>query len=415
MMTSSEPSRVGHTVRKKSWTDLAVFGGKPAFPEKLHVGRPNIGNRQRLLERIDAALSRRWLSNNGPLVQELEQRISQFIGVKHCVATCNGTIGLEIAIRTLGLSGEVIVPSFTFVATAHALQWLNLTPIFCDVDLHTHNIDPHQVERWITPRTTGIVGVHLWGRPCEVEKLAEIAARHRVALLFDAAHAFGCSHQGRMVGNFGNLEVFSFHATKFFNTFEGGAIVTADDALAAKARAMRDFGFASHDEVIEAGTNGKMSEVCAAMGLTGLECLDEFIAANHSNYQRYQTELADLPGIRLLPFEGNEKFNYQYVVVEVDDTITQITRDQMLDVLQAENVLARRYFHPGCHRMEPYRSRFPDAGLPVTEMLAERVLVLPTGTAVAADEVSGVCEIIRLLVAHGAQLRDVLASRAART
>ncbi len=401
---------------KKRWTDLAVFGGQPAFPEKLHVGRPNIGNRSRVLERIDGVLSRRWLSNNGPLVQELEQRIAEFIGVKHCVATCNGTIGLEIAIRALGLSGEVIVPSFTFVATAHALEWLNITPVFCDVDRRTHNIDPRQVEHLITPRTTGIVGVHLWGRPCEVEELAGIAERHNLALLFDAAHAFGCSHHGRMVGNFGDLEVFSFHATKFFNSFEGGAIVTENGALAARARAMRDFGFDPQDDVSGIGTNGKMTEVCAAMGLTGLESLDEFIAANYSNYKQYHAELADLPGIRFPSYEGGEKSNYQYIVLEIDEAVTQIPRDQMLEVLHAENVLARRYFHPGCHRMEPYRPRFPDAGLrlPVTEMLAERVLVLPTGTAVAADEVSVVCEIIRLLVAHGAEIRGRLADRAAR-
>src|SRR5713101_4016405 len=141
-------------VQKRHWTDLALFGGEPAFPEKLHVGRPNIGNQERLLERINDVLSRRWLTNNGRCVQELEQRISDFLGVKHCIATCNGTVGLEIATRALGLTGEVIVPSFTFIATAHVLQWLGITPLFCDVDLRTHNIDPCQVERMITPRTT---------------------------------------------------------------------------------------------------------------------------------------------------------------------------------------------------------------------------------------------------------------------
>jgi dTDP-4-amino-4,6-dideoxygalactose transaminase/2-polyprenyl-3-methyl-5-hydroxy-6-metoxy-1,4-benzoquinol methylase len=397
---------------KNTWTDLAIFGGQPAFPEQLHVGRPNIGNRSHLQERIDGALSRRWLTNNGVLVQELERRISEFIGVKHCIATCNGTVGLEIAVRSLGLTGEVIVPSFTFVATAHALQWLNITPVFCDVDPRTHNIDPQQIERLITSRTTGIIGVHLWGRACDVDALAEIAARHRVALLFDAAHAFACSHHGRMMGNFGNLEVFSFHATKFFHTFEGGAIVTGDDTLAATARAMRNFGFSSQDDVIDVGTNGKMSEASAAMGLTGLECLDEFVATNYSNYKHYQTALAGLPGIRLLSCEEKEKLNYQYVVLEVDETVTHVTRDQMLEVLHAENVLARRYFHPGCHRVEPYRSLFPELRLPVTEILARRVLVLPTGTAINAAEVRGISEIIRLLIENSAMIRERLAGRA---
>ncbi|SRR5712692_1364841 len=392
---------------KRHWTDLVVFGGKPAFPEKLHVGRPNIGNRERLLGRINDVLSRRWLTNNGRCVQELEQRISDFLEVKHCVATCNGTVGLEVAIRVLSLTGEVIVPSFTFVATAHALEWLGITPAFCDADPHTHNIDPGQVEGMITPRTTGIIGVHLWGRPCEVEALADIAERRGLSLMFDAAHAFACSHKGRMIGNFGSLEVFSFHATKFFNTFEGGAIVTNDDALAAKARAMKNFGFGGQDESIEVGTNGKMSEASAAMGLTGLESLEEFIATNYRNYKRYRAQLADIAGIRLMAFDETEKRNYQYIVLEVDETVTQISRDQLLQILQAENVLARRYFYPGCHRMEPYRTRFPQAGslLPVTELLAKRVLALPTGTAVAADEVDTICDIIRLVVRDNREVR----------
>jgi len=259
----------------------------------------------------------------------------------------------------------------------------------------------------ITPRTTGIIGVHLWGRPCEVEALADIAERRGLSLMFDAAHAFACSHKGRMIGNFGSLEVFSFHATKFFNTFEGGAIVTNDDALAAKARAMKNFGFGGQDESIEVGTNGKMSEASAAMGLTGLESLEEFIATNYRNYKRYRAQLADIAGIRLMAFDETEKRNYQYIVLEVDETVTQISRDQLLQILQAENVLARRYFYPGCHRMEPYRTRFPQAGslLPVTELLAKRVLALPTGTAVAADEVDTICDIIRLVVRDNREVR----------
>jgi dTDP-4-amino-4,6-dideoxygalactose transaminase len=208
------------------------LGGAPAFSEKLYVGRPNIGERNRLFARIEDMLDRRWLTNGGQYEQEFEQRICDLIGVKHCIAMCNATVALEIAIRALGMSGEVIVPAFTFVATAHALQWQEITPVFADVNPQTHNIDPRAVERMLTPRTTGIIGVHLWGQPCAVDALAELAARHRLHLLYDAAHAFGCAHHGRMIGNFGDAEVYSFHATKFFNTFEGGAVVTNNDALA---------------------------------------------------------------------------------------------------------------------------------------------------------------------------------------
>ena len=214
---------------KAALEDLAIFGGSPAFAELLHVGRPNIGDRGRLLERIHDLLDRRWLTNNGPYVLEFERQLCQLTGAPHCIVTCNGTVALEIAIRAAGMSQEVIVPAFTFVATAHALQWQGITPVFCDVDPSTHNLDPESVERSITPRTTGILGVHLWGRACRVDELAEIARRHGLKLLFDAAHALGCTHRGRMVGGFGDAEVFSFHATKFVNSFEGGAIVTADD------------------------------------------------------------------------------------------------------------------------------------------------------------------------------------------
>ncbi len=401
-------------ITKERLSDLVVFGGTPAFQEELHVGRPNIGNRERLLRRINDLLDRRWLTNNGPYVQEFERQVADMLGVRHCVAMCNGTVALEIAIRALGLAGEVIIPSMTFIATAHALQWQGITPVFCDIDPHTYNLNPSRLEEMITPRTTGIIGVHLWGRPCDVEGLSEVAQKHNLKLLYDAAHAFGCSYKGRRIGNFGNAEVFSFHATKFFNTFEGGAVVTNNDELAAKIRLMKNFGFAGYDNVIYIGTNGKMSEVSAAMGLTSLESLDEFIAVNHRNYKQYQQELADVPGVRLLTYDESEKRNYQYIVVEIDRAVTKVGRDQLHELLWAENVLARRYFHPGCHRMEPYRSYFPHAGLllPETERIVKRVLCLPTGTAVSPRDIRVMCQIIQLVVTRGDEVRDRLEHRA---
>jgi len=393
--------------KKSSIEQLAILGGEPAFTEPLHVGRPNIGNRNALIERINDMLDRRWLTNNGPYVQELERRIADYLDVKHCIAMCNATVALEIAARALDFHGEVIIPSFTFIATAHALQWQEITPVFCDVDPTTHNIDAGKVEALITPRTTGIVGVHVWGRPCPVDALEEIARRRGLKLMFDAAHAFGCSYKGRMIGNFGQAEVFSFHATKFFNTFEGGAVVTNDDDLARKIRLMTNFGFAGYDNVIYVGTNGKMTEVCAAMGLTGLESLDDFIAANRRNYAAYQDGLRDIPGLRLISFDESERNNYQYMIVEVDETVAGISRDDLVRVLQAENVLARRYFYPGCHEMEPYRSYFPHAGLllPETERLTQRVMSLPTGTAVGPEEIAEVCAILNLAVRESRVLR----------
>jgi dTDP-4-amino-4,6-dideoxygalactose transaminase len=382
--------------------DLAIFGRPPAFAEKLHVGRPNIGDRDRLLARINDMLDRNWLTNDGPYVQQFEKRIAEFLGVRHCVAMCNGTIALEIAIRALGLAGEVIVPSFTFVATAHALQWQEITPVFCDVDPASHRLNLAQVEKMITPRTTGIIGVHTWGRPCDIDALEGIARRRKLQLLFDAAHAFGCSYKGKMVGGFGRCEILSFHATKFFNTFEGGAVLTNDDALAGKMRLMRNFGFSGYDNVIYIGTNGKMTEVCAAMGLTSLESVEQFVETNRRNHQAYRRELQGVPGITLMAYDETERSNYQYIVLEVAEAEAGLTRDDLVDVLRAENVLARRYFFPGCHQMEPYRSYFPHASLvlPETEKLCRRVMVLPNGTSVDEPAISRICNIIRAAIAE---------------
>lgn len=384
---------------KHTLSQLALFGGAPAFAEPLHVGRPNIGDRARLLERINHILDERWLTNAGPYVQEFEERIARMIGVKHCVAMCNATVALEIAIRALGMTGEVIVPSMTFVATAHALQWQQITPVFCDIDPDTLTLAPRRIEELLTPRTTGIIGVHLWGRACDTDAIQSLARRHNLRVLYDAAHAFASTHKGKMVGNFGDAEVFSFHATKFFNTLEGGAVVTNDDELAAKLRLMKNFGFAGYDNVVYVGTNGKMSEVSAAMGLTGLESLDEFIAVNCAHYQQYNAELAGVRGVRVLPYDAGERANYQYVVLDIDAAETGVTRDQLLEMLWAENVRARRYFFPGVHRMEPYRSLYPmtHRRLPVTENMVARVLVLPTGTAVTGDDIRAICQLLRLV------------------
>lgn len=375
-------------------------GPRPAFAEPLHVGRPNLGDRARFLARVGDLYDRRWLSNAGPFCQEFENRLAEYLGVGHVVAMCNATVALEIVTRALGLTGEVIVPSFTFVATAHALQWQEVTPVFCDVAPGTHNIDPGRVERLITPRTTGIIGVHVWGEPCPVEALADIARRRNLKLIFDAAHAFGCTHRGRPVGNFGAAEVLSFHATKFLNAGEGGAVATNDGDLAARVRLMQNFGFRGYDDVGYVGTNGKMNEMSAALGLTNLESVDEFVAVNRRNYHQYRRLLSAVPGLRVFAYDEAERRNYQYVVAEVDRHRTGVSRDDLVRVLHAENVLARRYFYPGCHRMEPYRSYFPNAGLllPETEALSERVLVLPTGTQVSEADIEHVCALIAAAV-----------------
>jgi dTDP-4-amino-4,6-dideoxygalactose transaminase len=363
----------------------------------LHVGRPNIGSRSAFLERVNAILERRWLSNNGPVVQEFERKVAEILGVKHALAMCNATAAIEIACRALGLKGEVIVPSYTFIATAHALQWQEITPVFCDMDPATHNIDPAKIERLITPRTTGIIGVHVWGRGCDTEAIEAIAAKRNLKVMYDASHGFGCAKGGRMLGTFGECEVFSFHATKFINCLEGGVVATNNDELAYQMRMMTNFGFTGFDKVEYLGINGKMNEISAAMGLTNLEAMDDIIAVNRRNYEAYRAGLANMPGISVINYDPAERNNYQYVVIEVDPEVCPRNRDEIVEALHAENIIARKYFWPGCHKMEPYRSLQPNAGLllPETERVAARVIVLPTGQAVDVETVDRVSVVIR--------------------
>lgn len=377
-------------------SELAIFGGEPAFAEPRHVGRPNIGNRERVLSLISGALESRWLTNDGPLVVELERRLAELCKADHCVAVSNATAGLQLAVAALGVSGEVIMPAFTFVGTAHAVRWIGLTPVFCEIDPATHTLDPAAVEESVTARTGAIVGVHLWGRSGHADELAALGRDHELPIIFDAAHALGCTT------GLGEVEVLSLHATKIANAAEGGAILTSDGALAERLRRMRNFGFVDYDTVGMLGTNAKMSELSAAMGIASLESFSEFVEINRRNHRRYADELADLDELSTIEYESHH--NFHYLVLEVPARL----RDDLVTVLQAENVFARRYFYPGCHRHEPYQATAP--ALPRTEDLAARVVTLPTGTMMHDDDIARVCALIRLAVEHSAEIHDRLGS-----
>jgi len=389
---------------------LAILGAPPAFAEPLHVGKPNLGERAHFLQLVESILDRGWLTNDGPLVQQFEAEIAERSQVEHCVAMANGTLALQAAVRALELTGEVIVPSFTFVATAHALAWQGIRPVFCDINAQTHAIDPAAVEKAITPKTTGIIGVNLWGETCEIDELAKIATKHQIQLLFDSAHAFGCSYNGKSIGSFGRCEVFSFHATKFMQSAEGGAVVTNDAELAKKLRLIRNFGFHGSDDVGELGTNAKMTELSAAMGLTSLASINNFIAANRRNYHAYRAALTKLPGIELYSVNEGENRNYQYVVMLVSTEDCPLTRDEIICVLHAENVMARRYFHPGVHRMDAYRN-VPTPILPITESIGESVIVLPTGMHVTEETIQQISSLISLATSSAAEVKREIKSR----
>ncbi|GAA1952083.1 DegT/DnrJ/EryC1/StrS family aminotransferase [Amycolatopsis minnesotensis] len=383
--------------------DLALFGGPPAFDRTRVVGRPRIGDRARFLDRLDKVLDSGWFTHNGPLVQEFERKVAETAGVGHCVLVTSATTALELMLDAAGVTGEVIMPSMTFIATAHSARVRGLQPVFCDIDPVTGCIDPDEVERLITPRTTAIAGVHLWGQPCAVDRLQKIADANGLFLYFDAAQALGSTFEDTPVGSFGSAEVFSFHATKVVNSFEGGAVVTNDGELAEKIRLRHKFGMNASGVVCREGTNAKMTEACAAMGLTSLEALEDSIRANIDRHADYRAALAGTPGIEVVEFNPAHHNNHQYLIIKVDHAENGLRRDTLLDLLRAENVFAQRYFSPCCHQLEPYRTENPVV-LPRTEALAEQVIALPTGHAITTEDVTTISELITRAAVNGTEL-----------
>lgn len=378
------------------------------FDDKLYVGRPNLCAREKLHAALDQIYDNRWLTNDGPFVRRFEEKLQEFLGVRHCVAVCNATIGLQMVYRALRLPGprrKAVMPSFTFIATAHAWEWEGGQPVFCDVDPVRHLLSPAEVESRLDEKTALLVGVHTWGQPCAIEKLEAISKAQRIPLVFDSAHAFSNFAGSRRLGGFGNAEVFSFHATKFFNTFEGGAITTNDDALATELRHMRNFGFSGYDQVTQLGTNGKMQEISAAMGLCLLDELDHLLAVNRRNYQAYLEAFQTCNGLALLQLDRPDTLNCQYVVGSLPKTSPPVLRDLLVDALWAENVLVRKYFHPGCHRSAPYASRLPLPVLPVTDELCRNIIVFPTGTAVQPDQIAQLADTVRFILEHADEIQ----------
>lgn len=353
-------------------------------------------DKEKVLEKISQVLDNQWLTNMGPLSLELEERIAEMLGVKHCICVCNATIGLELLQRALDLKGEVIIPSFTFIATAHSLRWQRIDPVFCDVRLEDHLIDPNQIEALITPRTSGIMAVPIWGQPCDYEILQHIAGKHNLKLIFDSAHAFACKSGDRYLGSFGDAEVFSFHATKVFSTGEGGAITTNSDNLADKLRLMRNFGFTAYDRTDHIGTNAKLSEFAAAYGLVHLDDLDSIISHNKLIHQSYLKEFSKFNEISFLDYNFDGMSNYQYVVAKVSANV----RDSLVKYFHDKGILLRRYFYPGCHRMEPYQSceKYESINLPNTEQISPEIVIFPTGKQVTAEDIQNFSQLFENFV-----------------
>ncbi|MBI1731272.1 MAG: aminotransferase class I/II-fold pyridoxal phosphate-dependent enzyme [Gammaproteobacteria bacterium] len=391
---------------KDSLADLAIFGGTPAFAEPVHVGQLNLPPWNEFEQAFNGIFDRRYFTNHGPLVQELDRRLAGYLGVRHVVCVTNATVALMVACKALDLDGEVIVPSFTFPATVQALFWAGLTPVFCDVDPATHNISAELAAPLVGARAAAILGVHAWGRAGDTAALQDLCARRGIHLFYDAAHGVGCTHDGRSLAAFGELAVFSFHATKILGSGEGGCLATDNDDLAQRIRTVRNFHVSESVARVPLRINGKMTEAQAAMGLLGLDHLPRWIQRNRELYERYRTwdSCRSLGGF--VDYARGGQSNCQFCVFDIDSARFAMSRDQLQRLLRSENILARRYFFPGVHRLAPYCTLDPEAGarLRSTEALCGRLLQLPLGTGVTADCVDRITGVLDLCLRHGADI-----------
>lgn len=362
----------------------------------IYVTQPYLPPLEEFIPYLEKIWENKILTNNGPFHQQLEQALCEYLGVEHLSLFTNGTIALVTALQALRITGEVITTPYSFVATAHSLLWNNITPVFVDIDPVTMNLDPDKVEQAITPRTTAILPVHCYGNPCDVDRIQKIADTYGLRIIYDAAHAFGVKYKGESLLQHGDLSVLSFHATKVFNTFEGGAIVCPDAKTKQRIDYLKNFGFADEVTVTAPGINGKMSEINAAFGLLQLKHIDGALARRKAIEIRYREALAGIKGITLLAEPSFTQGNSSYfpILVEAD---YPMTRDALYQKMRDNNVFGRRYFYPLISHMPMYRG-LPSAdssNLENAERMAKSVICLPIYPGLTDESVDVVIDLIR--------------------
>lgn len=363
--------------------------------KNIYVTQPFLPPLEEFIPYLEKIWVSKWLTNSGPFHQELELALAKYLGVEHLALFTNGTIALVTALQSLRITGEVITTPYSFVATAHSLLWNGIKPVFVDIDPNTLNIDPTKIESAITPQTTAIMPVHCYGHPCDVDAIQKIADNYNLKVIYDAAHAFGVQCHCGSVLKHGDLSVLSFHATKVFTTFEGGAIVCPDAKTKQRIDHLKNFGFVDEVTVVAPGINGKMSEICAVLGLLQLQHINQALAQRKEIDATYRKLLKDVKGIRFAQGAGKEVTNHSYfpILVEADYAMS---RDDLYEKLKEHGIYARRYFYPLISEFPMYRS-LPSAhrtNLPVASDIALKVLCLPIYPALPQEEQGRIAKII---------------------
>jgi dTDP-4-amino-4,6-dideoxygalactose transaminase len=366
------------------------------FEKPIHVTRPPLPDREAVYRKIDEIWDSQWLTNVGSQHWEFEAALKKYLGVPNISLFCNGTLALQLACQSLRLSGEVITTPFTFAATPHVLYWNRITPVFCDIDPHTFNLDPQRIESLITPNTTAILPVHVFGYPCDTKGIREIADRYGLRIIYDAAHAFGVEADGKKIGNFGDLSMFSFHATKIYHTFEGGALTFKDESLRERLEFAKNFGFKGEENIVVPGINAKMNEFQAAIGLLMLDQVGEEIGKRKHLTMVYRERLGKIPGINFRIEMPGVKPNFYNFVITVDQDKYGISRDNLYNILKTYNIFTRKYFYPLCSQFQCYK-QYPSSSsknLPVAEKIANEVLSLPLYGKLNEEDINKICNVI---------------------
>jgi dTDP-4-amino-4,6-dideoxygalactose transaminase len=365
------------------------------FEEPIYVTRPFMPPLDEYCRGLEEIWENKWLTNDGPVLQRFEKQLSEYTGTNNLCLFANGTLALQIGLQGMGISGEVITTPFTFVATTHALYWNKIRPVFCDIEPDYFTLDPEKVEALITPWTTAILAVHVFGYPCQLDALADIAKRHNLALIYDAAHAFGMKVNGKSIAHYGDLSMFSFHATKLYHSLEGGMLTFQDSGIKMNLNYLKNFGFKGQTEVVMPGTNAKMNEMQALMGIQVLNYMDELIAKQKQIDIIYRERLQDLPGIQFCPeLPESVGCNYSYIPVEIDEKEFGLSRDELFEKLKQYNVLSRRYFYPLVCDFSCYQNLSVSDSLTVARRVSSRILTLPTYYDLRLDDVNRICDII---------------------